>query len=211
MLISVAIHMFLMACCAGKTTLATTQRPRRHMTTARAGTEDSTFHDILKNTTEPHWTLVPVELVDSEELGCYRDRDWWHIVQQWALNDTTPVLLSANTAVLGAQHTKQLQTTLRQAHIATVNRDYARDAILNQDMQRVAAHLNISFCRPTNVTVLYIRPAQRSHVTHLINTMVRNATLTSWECKAARARILLMHFFIHPGQLKNQSFRNLFF
>ena len=52
------------------------------MTIARAGTEDSTFHDMLKNTTELHWTLVPVELVDSEELGCYRERSWWHMVQK---------------------------------------------------------------------------------------------------------------------------------
>ena len=188
-LVYVAVHTFLMVCYAGKTTLAPTQRLRKHVTTARAGSEDSTFHDMLNQTSELHWTLVPVEIVDSEELGCYRERSWWHTVQKWCLNDTAPALPSAGHAKPGAQHTKQLQTTLRQAHIARVNRDFARAAILNRDMQRIASQLNIPFCRPINVTIPYITPTQRSQVTQLISAMVRATDLTSWERKAARAHI----------------------
>ena len=121
----VAIHTFLLVCYAGKTTLITAQLYRKHVTTTRAGTEDSTFHDMLNNTTELHCTLVLVDLVESEELGCYRERSWWHTVQKWALNDITPALPLTDTKVPGAQHTKRLQTTPRQAHIAKVNRDYA--------------------------------------------------------------------------------------
>ena len=75
-LIYIAIHTQLLICYAGKSTLATTQRLRKHVTTTQAGTEDSGFHDMLRNTSELHWTLVPVELVDNTEPACYRGRAW---------------------------------------------------------------------------------------------------------------------------------------
>ena len=53
-LIYIAVHTFLMVCYVGKTTLATTQRLRKHVTAARGGTEDATFHDMLNQTTELH-------------------------------------------------------------------------------------------------------------------------------------------------------------
>ena len=188
-LIYVAVHTLLMVCYAGKTTLAPTQRLRKHVTTARAGSEDSTFHDMLNQTTELHWTLVTVEIIDPEELGCYRERSWWHTVHKWCLNDTAPALPSTRNTVPGAQHTKQLHTTLRPAHIARVNRHFARAAVLSRDVQRIATHLNNPLCRPVNVTVPYITPTQRSQATQLISTMVRATDLTSWERRAARAHI----------------------
>ena len=50
-LIYVALHSFLLAAYAGKTTLATTQRLRQHTTTAYAGSEDSMFHSLVTKTT----------------------------------------------------------------------------------------------------------------------------------------------------------------
>ena len=44
----------LMVCYAGKTTLTTTQHLCKHFTTTHAGSEDSTFHDFLRNTTKLH-------------------------------------------------------------------------------------------------------------------------------------------------------------
>ena len=101
-LIYVAMHTFLMVCYPGKTTLASTRRLRNHVTTARARSEDSTFHDMRNQTTELQWTLVSVEVVDSEELGCYRERSWWRTIQNWCLNDTTPALPSTRTTIPGA-------------------------------------------------------------------------------------------------------------
>ena len=178
-----------MVCYAGKTTVATTQRLRKPVTTTRVGTEDSTFHDMLNRTAELHWTLVPLEVVDWEELACYGERSRLHTVQNWCLNDTAPALPSTPTTVPRAQHTKQLQTTLRQAHIARVNRDYANIAILNRDVHGIASQLNIPSCRPVNVTIPYITPTQRSQVTQLISTIVRATSLTSWERKGAHAHI----------------------
>ena len=66
----------------GKTTLASTQQLRKHANTTAAGTEDPSFHDLLRNTTDLHWTLVPVEVVDGVELGCYRERSWWHTMHR---------------------------------------------------------------------------------------------------------------------------------
>ena len=188
-LIYIAIHTYLLVCYAGKTTLATTQRLRKHVTTTHAGTEDSSFHDLLRNTTELHWTLVPVELVDSQQLACYRERSWWHRVEKWAVNDTAPALPSDTSHVPAAQHTKQLQTTLRQAHIARINRDYAQAAILNKDLERISSRLNIPMCRPANVTVPYMTPAQRSSIQQIVNRMVRHTQRSSWERQAIRARI----------------------
>ena len=58
-LVYVAVHTFLLCCYAGKTTLATTQRLRKHTTTSLAGTEDSSFHDVLKQTTDDRTPLDP--------------------------------------------------------------------------------------------------------------------------------------------------------
>ena len=63
---------------------------------------------------------------------------------------------------------------------------------MNRDIQRIASQLNIPFCRSANFIVPYITPTQRSHVSHLINAMVRNTTLTSWERKAARAHMRIV-------------------
>ena len=60
----------------------------------------------------------------------------------------------------GAQHTKQLQTTLRHAHIAQTKRDYAQTSLLNKDIQHIASNLNIALCRPVNITVPYLTAAQ---------------------------------------------------
>ena len=188
-LIYIAIHTYLLVCYAGKTTLATTQRLRKHVTTTHAGTEDSSFHDLLRNTKELHWTLVPVELVDSQQLACYRERSWWHKVEKWAVNDTAPALPSDTSHVPAAQHTKQLQTTLRQAHIARINRDYVQAAILNKDVERIASQLNIPMCRPGNVTDPYMTPGQRSSIQQIVNRMVRHTQRSSWERQAIRARI----------------------
>ena len=130
-LIYIAVHTHLLACYVGKTTLATPQRLRKHATTAQAGTEDSTFHDLLNNTSELHWTLLPVELVDCTEPACYRERSWWHTVYKWAVNDTVPALPSVGKPPRSPVH-KTLQTTLRQAHIARINRNYAQAAILTK-------------------------------------------------------------------------------
>ena len=108
-LVYVVVHTFLLCCYAGITTLATTQRLRKHTTTSLAGTEDSSFHDVLTQTTELHWTLVPVELPNDVALACYRERAWWHTVQKWALNDVAPALPNAaSSKPPSAQHTKQL-------------------------------------------------------------------------------------------------------
>ena len=83
------------------------------------GTPHSTIsYGTLPNSTGP-WSLVPVELVGNEQFACYREPSWWHVVHRWALNDTAPALPSETTAIPAAQHTKQLQTTLRQAHKST--------------------------------------------------------------------------------------------
>ena len=188
-LIYIAVHTYLLTCYAGKTTLATTQRLRKHVTTTQAGSEESSFHDLLRNTTELHWQLIPVELVDNHDLACYRERHWWHTTQQWAINDTAPALPSGTGASPAAQHTKQLQATLRQAHVARINKDYAHAAILNKDIERIANRLNIPLCRPVNITVPYITPEQRSHIQTIIRRMVRHTQRSSWERQAIRARI----------------------
>ena len=162
----VAVHSFLLVAYAGKTTLATTQRLRKHVTTALAGSEDSTFHSLLKKTTEMDWTMIPVELVDSLELACYRERDWWHTVRKYALNDAAPALPTTAQPVPGAQHTKQLQSTLRQAHVAHRNRDYAQTAIPNRHIQRIASSMNIPVCKLVNVTSPYLSSAQRTARQH---------------------------------------------
>ena len=51
-LIYVAVHSHLLCCYVGKTTFATTQRLRKHVTTTQAGSEESTFHDALRRTSE---------------------------------------------------------------------------------------------------------------------------------------------------------------
>ena len=150
-LIYVALHSFLVVAYAGKTTLATAQRLRKHTTTTYAGSEDSTFHALLKKTTELDRTLVPVELVDSSELACYRERDWWHTIHKHSINDAAPALPSSGQPIPGAQHTKQLQTTLHRAHIARTNRDYAQTAVLNKDIQRIASNLNIPADQSTSL------------------------------------------------------------
>ena len=172
------MHTHLLVCYAGKTTFATTLRSRKHVTTTAAGTEDSTFHDFLQNTTELHWSPVPVELVGDEYLACYREHSWWHVVHRWALNDTAPALPSKTTAIPAAQHTKQLHTTLRQAHITCTNRDYAQAAILNKDIERITSRLNIPLCKQVNVTVPYLTSSQR---TSKIKNMIRSTHLSSWE------------------------------
>ena len=161
--------------------------------TSLAGTEDSSFHDVLKQTTELHWTLVPVELPNSVELACYRERACWHTVQKWDLNDVAPALPNATSSKPpGAQHTKPLQTTLRQAHVARVNRDYARAAMLQKDIQRIATQRNIPLCRPVSVTFPYITPSQRSSVATIVNHMVRRTTYSAWERQALRAHIRIV-------------------
>ena len=102
----VAVHIFLLCCYAGKTTSATTQRLRKHTTTSLAGTKDSYFHDVLRQTTELHWTLVPVEPPNNVELACYRERAWWHTFQKWALNDVASALPNATSSKPPAAHTR---------------------------------------------------------------------------------------------------------
>ena len=94
--------------------------------------------------------------------------------------------------VPAARHTKQLQTTLRQAHVARVNRDYAQTAILNKDIEHIASNLNIPLCRPVNVTIPYMTPTQRSTIQLLANRMVRSTQKSSWERKAIRAHIRIV-------------------
>ena len=188
-LIYIAIHAHLLVCYAGRTTLATTQRLRKHVTTTQAGTKDSSFHDLSRNTTELHWTLVLVELVDSQQLACYGERSSWHRVQKWAADDTAPALPSNTAAVPAAQHTKQLQTTLCQAQIGCVNRDYAHAAILNKDVERIASRLNVPLCRPASVTVPYMTPIERSSIQQIVKRMIRHTQRSSWERLAIWARI----------------------
>ena len=189
MLIYVAVHTYLLVCYVGKTTLASTQRLRKHVTTSLAGTEDSSFHDLLKQTSEADWTLVPVELVDNTTLGCYREREWWHTLHAWTVNDTAPALPTAGNANPGAQHAKQLQTTLRQAHIARINKDFARSAVLNRDIQRIAARMNIPLGKPVNITVPYLTPSQRALIARVINKILRSTAFSALERKTVRTQI----------------------
>ena len=127
------------------------------------------------------------------ELACYRERAWWHTVQKWALNDVAPALPNAaSSKPPGTQHTKQLQTTLRQAHVACVNKDYARAAMLQKYIQRIASQLNVPLCRLVNVTIPYITPGQRSSVATIINKMVRQTKYSAWERQAVRAHIRIV-------------------
>ena len=133
--------------------------------------------------------LVPVEIVDSTELACYRVRDWWNTICKYSINAAAPALPSSRQPMPGAQHTKQLQTTLRQAHIAQTNTDCAQTALLNQDIQRIASNLNIPRCRPVNITVQYLTTAQRHTISRLINNMIRHTQHSLWEHKAIRTHI----------------------
>ena len=189
MLIYVAVHTYLLVCYVGKATLAPTQRLRKHVTTSLAGTEDSSFHDLLKQTSEVDWTLVPVELVDNTTLGCYREREWWHTLHAWTVNDTAPALPTAGNATPGAQHAKQLQTTLRQAHIARINKDFARSAVPNRDIQRIAARMNIPLGKPVNITIPYLTPSQRALRAHVFNKILRSTTFSALERKTVRTPI----------------------
>ena len=146
-LIYIAIHTYLLVCYTGKTTLATTQRLRKHVTTTHAGTEDSSFHDLLRNTTELHQTLVPVELVDSQQLACYRERSWWHKVEKWAVNDTAPALPS--------------DTSQRSSIQQIVNRMVRHTQRSSWERQAIRARIRVIPSSPLNVRRAFERFANK--------------------------------------------------
>ena len=189
-LIYFAIHSYLLVCYVGKTMLATTQRLRKHVTASLAGTEDSSFHDLLKQTNEADWTLIRVELVDKTALGCYREREWWHTFQAWTINDTAPTLPTFGSTPRG--NAKQLQTTLHQAHIARVNKEFARAAVLSRDLQRLATHMNIPLSKPDNVTVPYLTPLRRSLIAHTVNEILRSAPYSALDSRTIRTQIQIV-------------------
>ena len=114
-----------------------------------------------------------------------------HGTQIRAQRHSTSVTDSSTTPA-GAQHTKQLQSTLRRAHVARINRDYAQTAILNRDIQRIASSMNFPLCKPVNVTVPYLSSAQHTPLGNIVNRMVRHTKHSAWEPQAIQAHIRIV-------------------
>ena len=120
-LIYAMIHVHMLCIYVGKTTLPLLQRLRKHGTTADACAEDSSFHEMPRATGLAEWTRIPFHFTTDEIRACYLERDWWSRLKRWALNDCAPAVRgeTSPSQTPAAQHTKRLNTLVRQLQTAT--------------------------------------------------------------------------------------------
>ena len=97
----------------GRTECAPVQRFRKHWTTAKAGSEDGSFYNILNRTGIHQWTIAPLQCTSCSITACYLEHAWLYKWRKWAPNACAPAVPSAeDQGPPPAQHTKRLGTLL---------------------------------------------------------------------------------------------------
>ena len=119
--VCVILHVHLMCLYVGKTGDPLMTRLRKHWTTAKVGTEESPFYDMLCRTGIHKWTIAPLQFTTCAIRVCQLERDWWCCWRTWALNACAPAVPSNHDIAPPApQHPKRFAFVMRQLHTARI-------------------------------------------------------------------------------------------
>ena len=178
-------HIHLLCLYIGKTRDPLIKRPRKHWTTAKAGTEESPFSDMLCETGIHEWTIVPRQFTASAVRVGYFERDRWFWWRKWALNACAPAVPSSSDLTPPApQHMKQFTFLLRLLHTACADRDYARINFLQRESDGPAKQLNIAAVSNLVVRVPYMDGMQQRCIHAVVGNMVKQKQCPCWERQA---------------------------
>ena len=196
--IYVIFHVHLFCLYIGRTECALVQHLRKHWTTARSGSEDNPFHNMLLRTGIHHWTIAPLQWTNCEITACFLERAWWFKWRKWALNACAPAIPSAiDTTAPPPQHTKRLGTVLRRLHCARIDGDFAQIHFLQKEVSAISSGLNIPYVPAPVVKVPDLTGQQKGAVSAVVRSMVKGMTIPRWQRQAIQASIRVVRTVPH--------------